>query len=171
MTSTRSVPPTAARPPLTTHSYDVIIIGGGINGAAIARECSLGGKRTLLLEQNDFGSGTSSRATRIIHGGLRYLEHGEVGLVCESFRERELLLRTKPNLVRPKRFILAMPEHGIFSLRSSLAIRAGLMFYRALSGSDHQTESAQTEMAALERSLDSGKRWTVLDYEDAQCEF
>ena len=73
----------AARPPLKVRPFDVIIIGGGVNGVAIARECALGGRRTLLLEQNDFGSGTSSRSTRIIHGGLRYLEHYESGLVRE----------------------------------------------------------------------------------------
>ena len=164
--------PGIIRPPLPAHPYDVIIIGGGVNGVAIARECALGGKRVLLLEQNDFASGTSSRATRIIHGGLRYLEHGELALVRESLRERELLLRTKPDLVRPKRFILAVPEHkNLFSLRSPLALKAGLMFYRALSGGNNRTPSAKTEIDSLERSLDSGTRWTVIDYEDAQCEF
>src|SRR4051812_44814108 len=172
MTSTRSVPPTAARPPLTTHSYDVIIIGGGINGAAIARECAFGGKCTLLLEQNDFGSGTSSRATRIIHGGLRYLEHGELGLVRESLREREYLLRTKPDLVHPLRFVLAMPRHSNpLSLRSPLALRAGLAFYRMLAGRVSDPAAAKRDIATLERSLDNGRCWTLLDYEDAQCEF
>ena len=74
------------RTSLAGKSYDVLIIGGGITGVAIARECALGGRRTLLVEQNDFASGTTSRATRIIHGGLRYLEHGETGLVRESLR-------------------------------------------------------------------------------------
>lgn len=160
------------RPPLPSHPYDVIIIGGGVNGVAIARECALGGKRVLLLEQNDFASGTSSRATRIIHGGLRYLEHGELGLVRESLRERELLLRTKPNLVKPKRFVLAIPAHNNpFSLRSPFALRTGMMMYRWLSGRNPDAASAKQDIATLERSLDSGHRWTLLDYEDAQCEF
>jgi len=67
----------------------------GINGVAVARECARGGKRTLLVEQNDFAAGVTSRSTRIIHGGLRYLEHGEIGLVRESVRERERLLRER----------------------------------------------------------------------------
>jgi glycerol-3-phosphate dehydrogenase len=160
------------RPPIPVHPYDVIIIGGGINGAAIARECACGGKRVLLLEQHDFGSGTSSRATRIIHGGLRYLEHGELALVRESLRERELLLRTKPSLVQPLRFTLAIPRHNNpFSLRSPLALRTGLAIYRAISGRRPDSAAAKEDIATLERSLDSGQRWMLLDYEDAQCEF
>ena len=79
------------RPSLDGQHFHVVIIGGGINGVAVARECARAGKRTLLVEQNDFASGVTSRSTRIIHGGLRYLEHGEIGLVRESVRERERL--------------------------------------------------------------------------------
>src|SRR5919109_380851 len=79
-----SVPPRRAN--LDGERFDVAVIGGGINGVAIARECARAGRRTLLLEQHDFGSGTTSRSTRIIHGGLRYLEHGEFGLVRQAFR-------------------------------------------------------------------------------------
>src|SRR5205809_749624 len=82
-----------ARASLEGQHFHVVIIGGGINGVAVARECARAGKRTLLVEQNDFASGVTSRSTRIIHGGLRYLEHGELGLVRESLREREQLLR------------------------------------------------------------------------------
>src|SRR5205814_8370569 len=96
------------RPPLEGERFQVIVIGGGINGVAIARECALAGRRTLLVEQHDFASGTTSRATRIIHGGLRYLEHGEISLVRESLRDRERLLRERPHLVRPLEFILAL---------------------------------------------------------------
>ena len=88
----------------------MIVIGGGINGVAIARECATAGRRTLLIEQTDFGSGTTSRSTRLIHGGLRYLEHGEIGLVTESLRERKRLLRRYPHLVHPLQFLLAMNE-------------------------------------------------------------
>src|SRR5215468_10309859 len=100
------------RPSLESQHFDVIVIGGGINGVAIARECARAGKRTLLLEQHDFASGTTSRATRIIHGGLRYLEHGEFSLVRESLQERERLLRERPHLVHPLDFVLALPTHG-----------------------------------------------------------
>src|SRR5881392_301348 len=98
------ISPTATRPSLESERFHVVIIGGGINGVAIARECARAGKRTLLVEQNDFASGTTSRSTRIIHGGLRYLEHGELGLVRESLKERERMLCDYPHLVRPLRF-------------------------------------------------------------------
>src|SRR5438309_2581190 len=114
------------RPSLDSQRFDVAVIGGGINGVAIARECARAGKRTLLLEQNDFSSGTTSRSTRIIHGGLRYLEHGELGLVAESLRERERLLMLSPHLVRPLQFLLALPENSPSLPRSSLSIRTCL---------------------------------------------
>ena len=94
------------RAPLDGAVFEVIVIGGGINGAAIARECVRGGRRTLLVDQADFASGTTSRATRIIHGGLRYLEHGELGLVRESLQERARLAAENPHLVRPLEFLL-----------------------------------------------------------------
>src|SRR5262245_64295749 len=109
------------RKPIAPDHFDVIVIGGGINGVAIARECARAGKRTLLLEQHDFASGTTSRATRIIHGGLRYLEHGDILLVRESLRERQRLLRERPHLVHSRKFILAMPKG--YGRRSALGIR------------------------------------------------
>ena len=119
--------PRPNRPTPAQQKFDVIVIGGGINGVAIARECARAGAATLLLEQNDFGSGTTSRSTRIIHGGLRYLEHGEISLVRESLRERNRMLREKPHLVRPMHFVLAMPRaQKRLSLRSAMAVRAGL---------------------------------------------
>jgi len=163
--------PSPNRPPLPEACYDVIVIGGGINGVAIARECAQAGKRVLILEQNDFASGTSSRSTRIIHGGLRYLEHGEIGLVRESLRERERLLRERAHLVRPVRFLLALPRHeNAFTLRNSFAVRAGLWLYGAFGGPKHCPDAKLTPRD-LERSLDQGDGWAVFDYEDAQCEF
>src|SRR5271154_6613452 len=88
--------------------FDVAVIGGGINGVAIARECARAGRRTLLVEQHDFAAGTTSRSTRIIHGGLRYLEHGDFGQVRESLRERQWLLQQYPHLVHPLQFMLAL---------------------------------------------------------------
>ena len=110
--------------------FDVIVIGGGINGAGIARAAQRGGFRTLLLERTDFGSGTTSRATRLIHGGLRYLEHGELGLVYESLSEREALLREAPHLVRPLRLLVPVYEGDA---RPPWKVRAGLALYDALS--------------------------------------
>ncbi len=145
--------------------FDVIVIGGGINGVAITRACARGGRRTLLLEQHDFASGTTSRSTRIIHGGLRYLEHGELGLVRESLRERESLLRERSHLVRPLKFLLALPAEG---RHSALAVRAGLWFYGAMAG---RRGRQAVDGIRFERLLDSGQHWSLFHYDDAQCEF
>lgn len=91
----------ASGPPL-----DLVVIGGGINGCAIAEEAAARGLRTALFEAGDFGFGTTWRSTKLIHGGLRYLEHGDVRLVFESLRERAWLLRTRDYLVKPQRFVL-----------------------------------------------------------------
>src|SRR4051812_13121302 len=115
------------RPSLDGQRFQIIVIGGGINGVAIARECAGAKRKTLLLEQADFGAGTTSRSTRIIHGGLRYLEHGEIAMVRESLRERQRLLHERPNLVRPLHFLLAL---GADTRRSALQVRIGLWLYR-----------------------------------------
>jgi glycerol-3-phosphate dehydrogenase len=154
--------------PLRDQGFDVLVIGGGINGVAIARECARHGKRTLLVEQNDFASGTTSRSTRIIHGGLRYLEFGEVALVRESLHERENLLKESPHLVRPLQFLLALPKKSRSLKRSALAIRTGLWLYHHWAGRVH-TKGA--DIAAFERQLDDGGSWAIYPYEDAQCEF
>jgi glycerol-3-phosphate dehydrogenase len=147
--------------------FQVIVIGGGINGVAIARECARAGRRTLLVEQSDFAAGTTSRATRIIHGGLRYLEHGEIGLVRESLIERRRLLQQHPHLVHPVHFLLALDQK---SGRSALAVRTGLWLYGHLGGK-LRADSSQDDERKLERLLDSGRKWSVFSYEDAQCEF
>ena len=105
--------------------YDLAIIGGGINGTGIARDAAGRGLRVLLLEQNDLGSGTSSASTKLIHGGLRYLEHGALRLVREALSEREVLLRMAPHLVRPMRFVLP----AIPGPRSPIMLRLGLFLY------------------------------------------
>jgi glycerol-3-phosphate dehydrogenase len=117
------------RPSLTEvaqQKFDVVVIGGGINGSGVAREAALHGYRTLLVERDDFGAGTTSRATRLIHGGLRYLEHGEFGLVYESLGERATLLRQEPHLVRPLRLLVPVYRGDE---RPGWKIRAGLILY------------------------------------------
>jgi len=109
-------------------TYDLAIIGGGINGAAIARDAAGRGLRVLLVEQGDLGSGTSSASSKLIHGGLRYLEHAAFRLVREALNEREVLLRTAPHIIRPMRFMLP-PAPG---LRSALKLRLGLFLYDRL---------------------------------------
>ncbi len=155
------------RPPLDGQNFQVVVLGGGINGVALARECARAGKRTLLVEQNDFASGVTSRSTRIIHGGLRYLEHGEIELVRESVRERERLLRERSHLVHPMHFLLLLNEH---SQRSAMKVRAGLWLYQKFSKRE-STVLSEMELKRLERALDSGHKWTMFNYEDAQCEF
>src|ERR1700741_3895421 len=105
--------------------YDLAIIGGGINGPGIARDAAGRGVRVLLLEQNDLGSGTSSASTKLIHGGLRYLEHGAFRLVREALTEREVLLKTAPHAVTPMRFVLP----AIPGPRSAVMLRLGLFLY------------------------------------------
>ena len=155
------------RPSLEGQHFHVVVVGGGINGVAIARECARAGKRTLLLEQNDFASGVTSRSTRIIHGGLRYLEHGELGLVRESVRERERLLAERSHLVQPLHFLFLLNEN---SQRSALKVRFGLWLYQRLSGKKSNPVS-EMDLARVHRALDAGHKWQILNYEDAQCEF
>jgi len=146
----------------------VVVIGGGINGVAVARQCARAGKHTLLVEQNDFASGVTSRSTRIIHGGLRYLEHSELGLVRESLHERERLLRERSHLVHPIHFLLLLNET---SQRSAMKVRAGLWLYQRMAGKPSSTNATEMELKRLERALDAGRRWSFFNYEDAQCEF
>ena len=157
-----------ARPSLENERFHVIVIGGGINGVAIARECARAGRRTLLVEQHDFAAGTTSRSTRIIHGGLRYLEHGDIGQVLESLRERQWLLQRYPHLVHPLRFLLALGEK---SHRSALAVRTGLWLYQKMGNVRHSVDGSRTEQDRFERLLDAGQHFSVFSFDDAQCEF
>lgn len=119
---------TAATAP--SDSFDLIVIGAGINGAGIARDAAARGLRVALIEREDIGSGTSNWSGRLIHGGLRYLEQGDVRLVRESLRERELLFRLAPHLVKP--VPVMMPFYG-YNRRSSWTVRAGMLLYDMLS--------------------------------------
>ncbi|MGH6725173.1 MAG: glycerol-3-phosphate dehydrogenase [Pseudolabrys sp.] len=110
--------------------YDLAIIGGGINGTGLARDAAGRRLRVLLVEQNDLASGTSSASSKMIHGGLRYLEHGAFRLVREALHEREVLLRMAPHLIRPLRFLLP-PKRG---LRWAPWLRLGLFIYDHLGG-------------------------------------
>ena len=115
---------------LANESFDVLVIGGGIVGAGLARDAALAGLSTALVERDDFASGTSSRSSRLIHGGVRYLEHGHLGLVFESSRERKVLLELAPHLVRPLAFTWPVYRDARVPLWK---LRAGLLLYDALS--------------------------------------
>src|SRR5690554_3812791 len=105
--------------------YDLAVIGGGINGVGIAADAAGRGLKVYLCERDDLASHTSSASSKLIHGGLRYLEHYEFRLVREALAEREVLLRAAPHIVKPMRFVLPHRPH----LRPSWMIRAGLFLY------------------------------------------
>jgi glycerol-3-phosphate dehydrogenase len=111
--------------------FDVLVIGGGITGAGVARDAALRGLSVALVEKDDFGSGTSSRSSRLVHGGIRYLEYAQIGMVRESVREREILLRIAPHLVRPQEFTWPVYKKARIS-RTKL--RLGIGVYNILAG-------------------------------------
>ncbi|HEX2811562.1 MAG TPA: glycerol-3-phosphate dehydrogenase [Sphingopyxis sp.] len=114
----------------STQPYDVIVVGGGVNGAGIARDAAGRGARVLLIEQGDLARGTSSASTKLIHGGLRYLEHYEFGLVREALKEREILWGIAPHIIWPLRFVL--PYRA--GLRPRWLLRLGLFLYDHIGG-------------------------------------
>ncbi len=127
--------------------YDLLVIGGGINGAGIARDAAGRGLSVLLAEQHDLASATSSWSTKLIHGGLRYLEHYEFRLVGEALAEREVLLAIAPHIIEPLAFVLPHERH----LRPAWMIRLGLFFYDRLGGKMSLPKSFGVKLA--------GSRW------------
>jgi glycerol-3-phosphate dehydrogenase len=132
-------------------SFDLLIIGGGINGTAIARDAAMRGAKVLLVEKDDLAAHTSSASSKLIHGGLRYLEYYEFRLVAEALRERATLLRIAPHIVRPLRFVLPhasgmrpwwMVRAGLL-LYDLLAFRGGLSRARRVSGGDESVRRRQ----------------------------
>ena len=114
----------------TRPDYDIVIVGGGITGAGIARDAVLRGLRVALIEKNDWGSGTSSKSSKLIHGGLRYLEHGEIGMVFESVSERSVQSKMAPHLVRPIAFLVPIYAENKPGLE---IMNLGLWIYDTLS--------------------------------------
>tara|TARA_R110000824_G_scaffold11585_3_gene50658 strand:- start:26934 stop:28595 length:1662 start_codon:yes stop_codon:yes gene_type:complete len=112
--------------------YDLAIIGGGINGVGIARDAAGRGLKVLLVERDDLASHTSSASTKLVHGGLRYLEHYEFNLVRKALKEREVLLRAAPHIIWPMRFVLPVDE----GMRPAWLLRLGLFLYDHLGGRD-----------------------------------
>ncbi|WP_417622292.1 glycerol-3-phosphate dehydrogenase [Parasphingorhabdus sp.] len=110
--------------------YDLAIIGGGINGVGIARDAAGRGLKVLLVERDDLASHTSSASTKLVHGGLRYLEHYEFNLVRKALKEREVLLRAAPHIIWPMRFVLPVDE----GMRPAWLLRLGLFLYDHLGG-------------------------------------
>ena len=127
--------------------YDLLVVGGGINGAGIARDAAGRGLSVLLVERDDLAAHTSSQSTKLIHGGLRYLEYYEFRLVAEALAEREVLLKIAPHLVEPIAFVLPHEPH----LRPAWMIRAGLFLYDRLGGRMTLPKSFGVKLA--------GSRW------------
>lgn len=148
--------------------YDVIIIGGGINGAAAAAALTRQGYRILLLEQRDFASGTTAASTKLIHGGLRYLETGDARLVHESLHARERLLRERPHLVQPLSFILPVYQGDP---RPPIVIRAGLVLYDILTPrklSPRHRSVSKRDLLRREPTISTDKLNAAFQFYDAQ---
>jgi glycerol-3-phosphate dehydrogenase len=151
--------------------FDIVVIGAGINGAGIARDAAMRGLKVLVLDKGDIGGGTTGWSTRLVHGGLRYLEHGEVGLVRESLRERERLLKIAPHLVKPLPMLIPIYER---QKRGPLTIRAGMLAYDLLSFdknlSHHKMLSRAETLKRAPGLAAEGVRAAALYY-DAQVEY
>jgi glycerol-3-phosphate dehydrogenase len=154
----------------TESFYDVVVIGGGINGTGIAADAAGRGLSVLLCEQNDLASATSSASSKLIHGGLRYLEDYNFSLVRESLREREILLNTAPHLVRPLRF--AVPYNRL--RRSFWLIRLGLYLYDLFGYGQHFKRSKMIYLdpddttSPLKRSIRKGFIYSDATVDDAR---
>ena len=169
--------PMPAPPPFPTfaeavnRSYDVLIIGGGINGTGIAREAALRGRSVLLVEKHDYGWGTTWRSTKLIHGGLRYLEHGEIGLVFESLRDQATLLRAYPDMVRPIELLLPAFRGD---RHRPIVLDLGLTLYDALAlgrGLPRHRRISPGEAARLEPGLRRAGLRAAFRYYDCQVAY
>ena len=114
---------------LQDRRFDVVVIGGGIQGACVARDAALRGLSVALIEQADFCSATSHNSLKTIHGGIRYLQHLNFKRAIESIREQQILLRTAPHLVQPLRFL--MPTYGL-GMRGPVAMGIGVGLFESL---------------------------------------
>ena len=159
------------RDPAAARAFDVIVVGAGINGAAVAREAALSGMKVLLLERGDLGGGTSSASSRLIHGGLRYLEYAEIGLVYESLAERERLLAQAPHLVQPLELCIPVYREA---RRKRWQIAAGLTLYDWLAVGQSVPRHRVLSRAALIERLPGVRREGLVggaSYYDAQVTY
>jgi len=146
--------------------YDIFIIGGGINGAGIARDASGRGLKVYLAEKGKVGSATSSWSSKLIHGGLRYLENYEFKLVAESLREREVITRIAPKITKPLPFIIPHSK----KLRSKLLIRLGLFLYDNLGGKTKIPKSSKINFNKKYKNILQSKFVDGFQYYDVQVD-
>jgi glycerol-3-phosphate dehydrogenase len=152
-------------------SYDVVVIGGGITGAGIARDAALRGLKVALFEKGDYASGTSSKSSKLVHGGLRYLEHGEIGLVFESVSERRVQTRVAPHLVRPLPFLIPIykgAKPGLEMMNFGLWIYDSLALFRA--PRIHKTFRGTRAALELEPALRAEGLRGALEYYDCNTD-
>ena len=149
-----------------TDIYDIFIIGGGINGAGIARDASGRGLKVYLAEKRKVGSATSSWSSKLIHGGLRYLENYEFKLVAESLREREVITRIAPKITKPLPFIIPHSK----KLRSKLLIRLGLFLYDNLGGKTKIPKSSKINFNKKYKNILQSKFVDGFQYYDVQVD-
>lgn len=149
-----------------TNIYDIFIIGGGINGAGIARDASGRGLKVYLAEKGKVGSATSSWSSKLIHGGLRYLENYEFKLVAESLREREVITRIAPKITKPLPFIIPHSK----KLRSKLLIRLGLFLYDNLGGKTKIPKSSKINFNKKYKNILQSKFVDGFQYYDVQVD-
>ena len=154
---------------MTAASCDVAVIGGGIHGAGVAQAVAAAGHRVVVLEQTDLAAGTSSRSSKLIHGGLRYLATGQFGLVRECLQERELLLKLAPELVQLRAFNVPIYRH---SQLSALKLRAGLSLYALLGGLHEHARFRQLQQREWDDldGLDTTELVAVYRYFDGQTD-
>ncbi len=154
---------------MTAAHYDVVVVGGGINGAGVAQAVAAAGHSVIVLERHALAAGTSSKSSKLVHGGLRYLESYQFGLVRESLRERALLLKLAPDLVQLQEFCIPLYKE---SRRSPALIRAGLSLYYLLSRMDSRARFAslpRRQWGALDGLRTDGLR-AVFRYTDARTD-
>jgi len=149
-----------------TDIYDIFIIGGGINGAGIARDASGRGLKVYLAEKGKVGSATSSWSSKLIHGGLRYLENYEFKLVAESLREREVISRIAPKITKPLPFVIPNSK----KLRSKLLIRLGLFLYDNLGGKTKIPKSSKINFNKKYKNILQSKFVDGFQYYDVQVD-
>jgi glycerol-3-phosphate dehydrogenase len=155
---------------LTDGVLDLLIVGGGITGAGVALDAALRGLRVGLIDRGDFAGGTSSASSKLVHGGLRYLEYGEIRLVWEALHERGRLLRNAPHLVRPLRFVLPFRQGDRIP---PWKWRAGLLLYDALAGSANIRRSRPLHLGPLLREFPGLRRDGLrgaVEYHDAEMD-
>ncbi|MBT3785031.1 FAD-dependent oxidoreductase, partial [bacterium] len=150
-----------------SEEFQVAVVGGGINGAGVAREAAARGYRTLLIEKDDFGHATSGNSSKLIHGGIRYLEQGNFSLVREALKERRILTQIAPHLATPLRFNIPVYKN---SSRPWWMVWIGTQLYDLFAGKDNLQRSSflnSSQSASLPHLKKSGLV-KVLQYSDAQ---